>query len=72
MRADLARLLRETGLDPSRAALLHTMLVGAAILNVARDDRASRREARESVRAALTLLTAPKSRRLRSTPATHR
>lgn len=49
--------LAAAGLDPSRVVLFHTLLVGAAILNVARDDENSRREARSTVRAALELLT---------------
>ena len=56
LRGKLALLLGEAGLDASGVALLHAALVGAAILNVARDDENSRREARNSVRAALELL----------------
>jgi AcrR family transcriptional regulator len=56
LRARIGQVLADAGLDASRAALFHTMLVGAAILNVARDDDASRREARGAVRAALELL----------------
>ena len=56
LRARIAQVLEEAGLDPSRAALFHTMMVGTAILNVARDDEGSRREARHTARAALELL----------------
>lgn len=57
LRERIGQVLAEAGLDKSRVALLHTMLVGAAILNVARDDEHSRREARNTARAALELLT---------------
>ena len=57
LRARIAQVLSEAGRDSSQAALFHSMLVGAAILNVARDDDASRRETRSMVRAALELLT---------------
>jgi len=57
LRARIGQVLVEAGLDKSRVALFHTLLVGAAILNVARDDEHSRREARSTVRAALELLT---------------
>ena len=56
LRGRIAQVLCEAGLDASQVALFHTLLVGAAILNVARDDEGSRREARSSVRAALELL----------------
>ncbi len=56
LRARIAEVLADAGLDASRAALFHTLLVGAAILNVARDDDASRRETRGTARAALELL----------------
>ena len=56
LRARIAGVLAEAGLDASRVAQFHTMLVGAAILNVARDNEDSRREARKSVRTALELL----------------
>lgn len=56
LRARIAGVLQKAGLDASRVALFHTMLVGTAILNVARDDENSRREARSTVRAALELL----------------
>ena len=56
LRAGLALVLEEAGLDASRAALVHTLLVGTAILNVARNDGNSRREARRTVRAALEML----------------
>ena len=57
LRARIGQVLSEAGLDSSHAALFHTLLVGAAILNVARDDDAARRETRSMVRAALELLT---------------
>jgi AcrR family transcriptional regulator len=57
LRERIGQVLAEAGLDKSRVALFHTMLVGAAILNVARDDEHSRREARNTARAALELLT---------------
>lgn len=57
LRERIGQVFAEAGLDKSRAVLFHTMLVGAAILNVARDDETSRREARSSVRAALELMT---------------
>ena len=53
LRKRIAQILSEAGLDGSQAALFHTLLVGAAILNVARDDDASRRETRGTTRAAL-------------------
>ena len=56
LRVRIAQVLAEAGLDASNAALFHTMLVGAAILNVARDDDASRRETRSTTRAAVELL----------------
>jgi len=56
LRERVGLVLAGAGLDPSRVALFHTLLVGAAILNVARDDENSRREARSTVRAALELL----------------
>ena len=56
LRERIGQVLTEAGLDASRVAQFHTMLVGAAILNVARDDASSRREARKSVRTALELL----------------
>lgn len=59
LRENLAQLLESAGLDGSRAAELHMMLVGAAILNVARDDAGSRREAREAAGAALELFAKP-------------
>ena len=57
LRARIAEVLSDAGLDASQAVLFHTMLVGAAILNVARDNDTSRRETRGTVRAALELLT---------------
>jgi AcrR family transcriptional regulator len=57
LRERIGQVLAEAGLDKSRVALFHSLLVGAAILNVARDDEHSRREARSTVRAALELLT---------------
>jgi len=57
LRARIGQLLADAGRDPSQAVLFHTMLVGAAILNVARDDDAARRETRSTVRTALELLT---------------
>lgn len=56
LRGKMIQLLAEAGLDTSGVALLHATLVGAAILNVARDDEGSRREARHSVRAALEFM----------------
>ncbi len=56
LRENMAQVLGEAGLDASGVALLHTTLVGAAILNVARDNANSRREARSTVRAALEML----------------
>jgi AcrR family transcriptional regulator len=56
LRERLCAILRTVGLDESKVVLFHTLLVGTAILNVARDDEASRREARGTVRAALELL----------------
>lgn len=61
LRTKLAALLESAGLDGSRAAELHMMLVGAAILNAARDDAASRREARRAVRTALQVFGTPRT-----------
>ena len=58
LRGRLAALLEAAGLDGSRAAEMHMMLVGAAILNVARDDAASRREARRAAATALQVFGA--------------
>ena len=53
LRRRLGAVLEEAGLDASHIEFLHAALVGATILNAARDDAASKREARATVKAAL-------------------
>jgi len=65
LRKKLSTLLESAGLDGSRAAELHMMLVGAAILNVARDDASSRREARLAVTTALQVFGTPVAKKKR-------
>lgn len=58
VRTGLALIARQLGhdVDPQRVALCHTLIVGAAVLNVARDDAASRRESADMVRFAVETL----------------
>ncbi|MEQ8484420.1 MAG: helix-turn-helix domain-containing protein [Pseudomonadales bacterium] len=58
VRAGLAMIAQQLGHDVAadRVALCHTLIVGAAVLNVARDDAASRRESADMVRFAVETL----------------
>ncbi|SRR5258706_2762730 len=46
--------------DPDKVAFLHTLLVGSAVLHLARDDASSRREARAVLREGVATLAARK------------
>lgn len=57
LRSSLALLPEAAGMDATQIALLHGLLVGTAVLNVARDDEASRRESRKLVRSIVALVS---------------
>jgi len=48
--------------DPAQLAFLHTVVVGAAVLQLARDDAEARKEARESLKMALECVGRKKAR----------
>lgn len=52
--------------DPRRLAALHAAMVGVAVLNLARDDRASHEEAKETPRLILALLAGQSGTRKRA------
>jgi len=58
VRAGIGRVVELLGLpaDPERIALFHTLVVGAAVLHIARDNTASRRESAAMVRFAVEQL----------------
>ena len=58
VRAGIGRVVELLGLpaDPDRIALFHTLVVGAAVLHIARDNAASRRESAAMVRFAVEQL----------------
>ena len=58
VRAGVARVLELLGQEanPERIALFHTLIVGAAVLHIARDNTASRRESALAVRFAVEQL----------------
>jgi len=58
VRAGIGRVVELLGLpaDPDRIALFHTLMVGAAVLHLARDNAASRRESAAMVRFAVDQL----------------
>ena len=58
VRAGIGRVVELLGLpaDPDRIALFHTLVVGAAVLHIARDNAASRRESAAMVKFAVEQL----------------
>lgn len=58
LRSTIAPVLKSTGLDgtPEQVAFMHTVVVGAAVLQLARDNDEARREARNVIEAAVVCL----------------